>query len=115
MADRLELANVISALRTELASAWADGAESAMAFEAGPITIELTTEVQVVDVSGKVSAKFWVLSAEASANHGRTNTQTLTFSITPRLRSAPSESMLIGGSPEPGVTRRAQAGPESSD
>jgi len=67
--------------------------------------VELTTEVQVVDVHGKVSAKFWVLSAEAEAGRTRTNTQRVTFSLTPRDRRDPSRPLLIAGSAQPGERR----------
>jgi hypothetical protein len=100
--DRIELANVVASLRSEINAAWRDGQYDAVAFEAGPIQIELTTEVEVVELDGKVSAKFWVLSMEASARRARTSTQRVTFSLTPRDRREPSQPLLIAGDAEPG-------------
>lgn len=106
VAGRIELSDLISSLRAEIDTAWAEGAGSNVAFEAGPIGIELTTEIEVVSVQGKVAAKFWVLTAEAGADHSRTNTQKVTFSITPRDRHDPAKPLLITGVAPEGVSRK---------
>lgn len=96
-ADRIELSDVVASLRSEINRAWGQGQYDAVGFEAGPIEVELTTEVEVLQAGGKVSAKFWVLSADAEARRTRTSTQRITFSLTPRDRRDPSRPLLIAG------------------
>jgi hypothetical protein len=103
--DRIELSDVIESLRAEVNAAWREGQYDAVAFEAGPIEVELTTEVEAVRTKGKVALKFWVLTAEAEAGQTRTGTQRVTFSFTPRDRSDPSRPLLISGLVEPGERR----------
>ena len=58
-------------MRSEITKAWQEGQYDTVGFEAGAIEVELTTEIEVVQVHGKVSAKFWVLNAEAEAGRTR--------------------------------------------
>jgi hypothetical protein len=102
---RIALADVVASLRAEVDRAWREGQYSAVGFEAGPIEVELTTEVEVVQAHGKLSAKFWVLSAEAEAGRTRTNTQRVTFSLTPRDKRDPSRPLLIAGGAQAGERR----------
>lgn len=96
-ADRIELSDLVSSLRSEINKAWQEGIYDTVGFEAGAIEVELTTEIEVVQVHGKVSAKFWVLNAEAEAGRTRANTQRITFSLTPRDRRDPSKPLVIAG------------------
>lgn len=96
-AHRIELSYVLASLRSEIDRAWREGQYNVVGFEAGPIEVELTTEVEVVPVDAKVSAKFWVLSAEAGASRTNTNTQRITFSFTPKDRRDPTKPLLIAG------------------
>jgi hypothetical protein len=98
--DRIELAAVVRSLRTQVAQAWAEGSRELVGFEAGAVEIELTTEIDVVEVDGKVSARFWVLGAEAGARRERVTTQRVTLSLTPRDRREPGRPLLIVGSAE---------------
>ena len=109
--ERIELGDVVASLRSEINRAWREGQYDAVGFEAGPIEVELTTEVEVVQAGGKVSARFWVLSAEAEARRERTSTQRITFSLTPRDRRDPSRPLLIAGTAASGE-RRPQVSPE---
>jgi hypothetical protein len=95
--DRIELSDLVSSLRSEINKAWQEGIYDKVGFEAGAIEVELTTEVEVVQVHGKVSAKFWVLNAEAEAGRTRTSTQRISFSLTPRDRLDPSKPLVIAG------------------
>ena len=112
VSNKIELADLVASLRTEVDRAWTEGADSKIAFEAGPIQVELTTEIEVVAVHGKVSAKFWVLGVEAGMDRSRTNTQKVTLSITPRDRHDPIKPLLISGVAPDGVTRKQ---PEASN
>ena len=96
-ADRIELSDVLSFLRSEITKSWQEGQYYTVGFEAGAIEVELTTEIEVVQVHGKVSAKFWVLSAEAEAGRTRTSTQRIKFSFTPRDRRDPTKPLVIAG------------------
>ncbi|WGZ92911.1 MAG: hypothetical protein QJT81_13880 [Candidatus Thiothrix putei] len=69
MAQKLELAEVIKALREELNLAKRDGERQGIRFNINNVDIELQTVVErKVDagVSGKV--RFWVIDADAKAN-----------------------------------------------
>jgi hypothetical protein len=104
-ADRIELSDVVSSLRSEINKAWQEGQHDTVGFEAGAVEVELTTEIEVVQVHGKVSAKFWVLNAEAEAGRTRTSTQRITFSFTPRDRRDPSKPLVIAGQAAAGEHR----------
>jgi hypothetical protein len=103
--DRIELSNVVASLRAEITKAWQEGQYDTVGFEAGAIEVELTTEVEIVQVGGKVSVQFWVLSAEAEARRTRTNTQKITFSLTPKDRRDPSRPLVIAGQAAAGERR----------
>lgn len=113
-ADRIELSTVVASLRAEINKAWGEGQDDTVGFEAGPIEVELTTEVEIVQGGGKISAKFWVLSAEAEVRRERTSTQRINFSLTPRDRRDPSKPLLIAGHAAPGE-RRPKESPEEDE
>ena len=56
MADRIELADLVTSLRSEINRAWNQGQYDIVGFEAGPIEVELTTEVEVIQGKGNVTA-----------------------------------------------------------
>lgn len=103
--DRIELSDVLTSLRAEINRAWQEGQHDTVGFEAGTIEVELTTEIEVVQVHGKISAKFWVLSAEAEAGRTRTDTQRITFSFTPKDRRDPTKPLMIAGQAATGERR----------
>jgi hypothetical protein len=102
MAGRIELADLLMSLRAEINRAWREGQYDVVGFEAGPIEVELTTEIEVVPVQGKVTARFWVLEVGAQAGRTNTSTQRITLSLTPRDRRDPSKPLYISGKPEVG-------------
>ena len=99
---KIELADLIAALRAEVGRAWVEGQHDPVAFEAGPITVEVTTEVEVVQAGGSITAKFWVLEMGANASRTSTSTQRISFSITPRDRRFPTQPILIGAEAKSG-------------
>lgn len=109
--DRIELSDLVTSLRSEITRAWQEGEYESVGFEAGAIEVELTTEIQVVQVKGKVSAKFWVLNAEAESGRTRNSTQRITFSLIPRDRRDPSMPLMIAGRAAAGE-RRPEITPE---
>lgn len=92
---------MVRSLRGEINRAWAEGQYDVVGFEAGPIEVELTTEVEVVQVQGKVAAKFWVLEVGAEAGRTRTSTQRIMLSLTPRDRRDPTKPLYISGKADP--------------
>lgn len=100
MVDRIELADLVRSLPGEINRAWAEGQHDVVGFEAGPIEVELTTEVEVLQVQGKVAAKFWV---EVGAEAGRTATsaQRIMLSMTPGDRRDPTKPLYISGKADP--------------
>jgi hypothetical protein len=114
MADRIELADLVMALRSEINRAWSEGQYDVVGFEAGPIEVELTTEVEVVQVKGKVTAKFWVLEAGAEAGRTRTTTQRIALSLTPKDRRDPSRPLLISGTADR-KERRPELSPRTGE
>ncbi|WP_211878246.1 trypco2 family protein [Pseudarthrobacter albicanus] len=104
---RIELSTVIASLRAEISKAWWEGQYDTVGFEAGAIEVELTTEIEIVQIGGKLSAKFWVLTAEAEARRKRTDTQKINFSLTPKDRRDPSKPLVIAGQAAPGEHRPA--------
>jgi hypothetical protein len=110
-ADRIELSNMVASLRSEITKAWQEGQYDTVGFEAGVVEVELTTEIEVVELHGKVSAKFWVLNAEMEAGRTRTSTQRIKFSFTPRDRRDPSKPLMIAGHAATGE-RRPEISPE---
>ncbi len=96
MDDGVELRDVISQLRTDLAAAMTDGAGEALRFETGPIELEVTIGVQKAAEAG-AKARFWVMEANANAKWAATSTQRLKLTLTPRTHDAPMEAALISG------------------
>ena len=101
MVDRIELADLVMSLRGEINRAWSEGQYDVVGLEAGPIEVELTTEVEVVQVQGKVAAKFWVLEVGAESGRTRTSTQRVKLSLTPRDRRDPTKPLYISGKVDP--------------
>jgi hypothetical protein len=66
--NKVQLSDLLIALRGELAAAQAEGADSDIKFEMESVDIELTTVV-TVEAGGKAAAKakFWVVGAEVEA------------------------------------------------
>lgn len=112
-ADRIELSDVLTSLRAEINRAWQEGQFDTVGFEAGMVEVELATEIEVVQVHGKVSAKFWVLNAEAESGRTQTDTQKITFSFTPKDRRDPAKPLIIAGQGAAGERRPAASTEEN--
>ncbi|SEL41732.1 trypco2 family protein [Streptacidiphilus jiangxiensis] len=83
---RVELADAIEAIRTQLVDAAARGADSELAFEVGDIQLEFTVEL-IRDRAVKGGVKAWVLTGDYESRHGTHRTQRVAVTLTPRLRS----------------------------
>lgn len=113
MADRIELSDLLSSLRAEINRSWGQGQYDVVGFEAGPVDVEVTTEIEVVQFKGKVQAKFWVLEAGVEAGRTRTTTQRIKLSLIPRDRRDPTRPLLIAGTADvtehrPGPSRTSE-------
>ena len=96
----IELAKVITDLRSELGRAVAAGESEQLRFELGPIELEVTLVVEhSKDGSGKIS--FWVVEAGTDRTNSSATTQRIKLALTPRLANTEG-SIQIAGTPEPG-------------
>jgi hypothetical protein len=98
-AGGLELADFLADLRTELALAQsrAEGGSLRLGVDEVTVSLEVTFTTGRRDAgSGKLSAKFWVLGAEAGGTVERSSqqvrTQQLTLKLKPRLESVTVDS-----------------------
>lgn len=100
VSDRIELAKLIQSLREELATAWHQGQQSSIGFEAGPVELEVTVQAEKTgEVKGGV--RFWVVEAGASGALTDAETQRVKLTMIPRDRSDPSKALLIDGEAVP--------------
>jgi hypothetical protein len=82
---RIELADAVEAIRSQLVDAAARGANSDIAFEVGDIQLEF--EVQLSrDGTTKGGVKAWVLAAGYESARGRTETQRVSVTLSPKHR-----------------------------
>ena len=91
--DRIELARAIEEVRAQIVQAINEGADSPVAFRAGPVELEF----QVAFTSsrgGKGGVDVWVLSAEGKGDVARSATTKLKVSLTPVDRQG--KEKLIG-------------------
>lgn len=92
----VELAELISRLRSELSEALRAGEDSDLRFELGPVELEVAV---VVAKEAKPGAKvrFWVLEAGAEATASSSTTQRIKLSLEPRQAGRPDRRPLISG------------------
>jgi hypothetical protein len=84
------LADAVKALRAELTSAMAEGADQALRFELGPVEMEFLLEVNR-EAGGEGGVRFWVVSLGASGSVTHGSTHRVTLQLVPKTSS--------GGSP----------------
>jgi hypothetical protein len=77
------LAQFIKHLRNELQDAEADGKDSALRFELGPIELELELAVER-GTGAKGGVKFWVLELGGEESGSVRRTQRMKLSLTPK-------------------------------
>lgn len=85
MAVHVPLAGAVEALRAELETAISAGRQSPLELELTSIEVDLQVAV-TTERSGKAGVKWWILEAGGEAKGGRSTTQTLRLSLTPRIR-----------------------------
>jgi hypothetical protein len=98
---KVELAELISQLRSELTEAMREGQDSELRFELGPVELELSVGVdRETKPGGKV--KFWVLELGAEKSTTTSSTQRISLTLDPRRASRPGSKALISGDEVPG-------------
>ncbi|UGQ60515.1 hypothetical protein LSF60_23555 (plasmid) [Rhodococcus pyridinivorans] len=88
MSNGIELASVIRALRAELQTAMEEGEDSGIRFQAGPIELELSVEIQN-SAEAKAGVKFWVVEAGGGGSSSNTRAQRVTVTLTPHRGGRP--------------------------
>ena len=103
----IELADVVSDLRTELERAMRAGADKELRFALGPIELEVSVGV-TKEGSGGAKVRFWVVEMGAEAKAAGTSTQRIKLILNPTLpgqraeKSGVPASVYIGGDELPG-------------
>ena len=92
----IELADAVAAMRDELLTAAAQGADQEIAFVVGPIEMEFAVELRA-DAKAKAGFKTWVVSADVEAGVGRASTHRVTVTLTPKR--ADGSDLLISAAP----------------
>jgi Trypsin-co-occurring domain 2 len=95
MAERVELAQVISQLRQELSAAMREGEEEELRFELGPVGLELTVAVSK-EAGPTAKVRFWVVELGADAKVSSQATQRITLTLDPRRRGVPGKPLIYG-------------------
>ena len=79
---KIELAEMLTELRTELLKARGAGADEALKFEIADVEIEVQI-VATKEAEGKGGVKFWVYNAEAGVAASEGTTQRLKLKLRP--------------------------------
>ncbi|MET8579064.1 trypco2 family protein [Streptomyces sp. NPDC005012] len=96
MDGAIELAQLITQLRSELSRAMADGEGADLRFEAEQVELELTVGVERSREPG-AQLKFWVLEVGAAARQATAVTQRINLTLRPVRGDRPDQPALISG------------------
>lgn len=100
MSQRIELAEFVEQLRSELGRALVEGKDQAIKFDCGPIDLEVEIAVErAADAGARI--RFWVIDADTSANLDTRKTQRVRMTLTPRAANAPFRQLSISGESVP--------------
>jgi hypothetical protein len=102
--EPMGLAAALEGLREELESAWEKGADKAIRFRVGEVTLTLEA-VARRDVEGSGKIRWWLVEAGGGVTAGKETTQTLVLKLTPGLYDAqgePSPLDVAGPQKQPG-------------
>lgn len=102
VSDRIELAEVVGAVRDGLVEAARRGAGQGLRFELGEIQMEFMVEVRR-DARAKGGVKAWVVDAGAEAGVSRAQTHKVAFTLKPR-DTATGQDWLIAADDEGDVS-----------
>jgi len=93
VAERMELAQVISQLRQELSVAMPEGED--LRFGLGPVELELTVVVSK-EAGPNAKVRFWVIELGADATVSSEATQRITLTQDPRRRGVAGKPLISG-------------------
>ncbi|WP_190132048.1 trypco2 family protein [Streptomyces mashuensis] len=102
MFDDIELSEAVRAIRDGLTSAAAAGAEEALSFEVGEISMEFTVELRR-DAKANGGVKAWVIDAGTEGSRGSTRTHKVAFTLTPKDRRT-GEGWKVGNDRPAGIS-----------
>jgi hypothetical protein len=85
---------LLRVLRSELETAITAGEGHDLAFELGPIELELTVGV-TREGTGEAGVKLWAITLGGSQSVGAEQTQRIKLTLAPRLRSDPTVSVHV--------------------
>ena len=92
----IELGDAVAALRQEVLEAARRGAGSSLEFAVGPIEMEFVVELRA-DLTAKAGVKAYVLTGNAEGKRGRTRTQKVRITLTPKRPDG--RDLLVSGEP----------------
>ncbi len=93
----IELADVVSDLRTELERARYAGTGEELQFELGPIELEVSVGL-TKEGSGGAKVRFWVAEMGADIKAASTSTQRIKLTLHPTLAAKQADSSNVSGS-----------------
>jgi hypothetical protein len=79
---RIGLRQTIAAVRSELVGAMADGADSALRFDVGPVQLDLAVDV-TNEVGGEAGVRVWVLSLSGGGRTEVRNSHRVMVTLNP--------------------------------
>ncbi|MGH3694545.1 MAG: trypco2 family protein [Pseudonocardiaceae bacterium] len=95
MAERVELAQVISQLRQELSVAMREGEGEELHFELGSVELELTVAVSK-EAGPNATVRLWVVELGADAKVASQATQRIRLTLDPRRRGVAGKPLIAG-------------------
>ena len=101
MSVKIELADLIAALRQELTTASKEGQGESLRFRPGPVELELILEV-TREAGPEAKIRFWVLEGGVSAKRSGVVTQRLKLVLDPIRVDLPADTPWVSGPSLPG-------------
>ena len=87
VAVMIELADVITSLRSELDTARMEGTGKDLRFELGSVELEVSVAVEK-NLGGGAKVRFWVVELGADGKLGTTSTQRVKLTLNPKLTAS---------------------------
>ncbi len=80
--EKVSIAEVIGEVRRQLEQAVAEGADSSLKFEVGPVKLTFTVQVEKT-TGGEGAVQVWILQVGAKRDSTRSSAQTVTVTLSP--------------------------------
>lgn len=98
--EGIGLRQAIAAVRSELIGAMADGVESALRFDVGPVQLDFAVDVADA-IGGEAGVRVWVLSLSTSGRTEVHNSHRVTVTLNPVHASGTSPRIADQASAQP--------------